>query len=97
MTYEIKLKVGFFKTQPYCLTITGGQIILTPQEDGVDDRPVIDNSELTSICIIKTMKSGEFEIITPGGIYVGTFAPQTDLEKVRHVFARAFGPKFVMR
>lgn len=97
MTYEIKLKKGFFKTQPYLLTVADGQIILTSQGESADNRLVIGNSEVTSICIIMTMRSGEIEIVTPGAIYIGIFAPLTDMEKVRQVFSKEFANKIVLQ
>lgn len=98
MTYKIKLKAGFFKTQPYSLIISQGQIILTPQEDSGNGRLVIGKNDLRSVCLIKKdLGSGEFEIVTHSGIYIGSFAPQTDLEEVRHALAKEFGKKVILQ
>ena len=96
MTYEIRLKRGFFKTQPYYLTIASGQIILTPKELLGDKRLVIRDSDLTSICVTRTKTSGEIEIVTPQDTYVGHFVPPIDFVELGQVFTAAFGRKFAL-
>ena len=52
MTFDIKLKTGFFKTRSYYLTIGQGRLVLTPQDDP-DDSPLVINACLlyTSRCV----------------------------------------------
>ncbi len=95
MTFEIKIKAGFFKTRLYFLSITKGQLILTPREESDDGRLVVEFSDLKSICIIrKDQVSGELEIVTANGIMIGNFAPHTNLEEVSQELSREFGRKF---
>lgn len=92
MTFDVKLKTGFFKTQSYYLTISQGQLVLTPQ-DGLDDsRLVIDAHNLQSIYLT----AGEFEIIADV-IYTGSFAPHTNLNQLSYLLATEFGEKFIVQ
>jgi len=102
MTFEIKLKAGFFKTSRYSLTIDNKQILLIPQKDSNDDsengKLVIDDNDLKSVCIIKgNLGAGEIEIVAQSGIYIGNFVSQTNLEEVGQVFANEFGNKFTLQ
>jgi hypothetical protein len=98
LTFKIRLKTGFFKTQPYYLTIGQGQIILTPQEDMEKGRLIISEADLQSVCITRQqLSAGELEIITRSGACVGIFSDETDLEEVSSVFSREFGPKLIFQ
>jgi hypothetical protein len=92
LTFDVKLKTGFFKTRSYSLTIGPGQLVLTPQ-DGSDDSPlVIDAHDLQSIYLT----AGEFEIIA-GVIYTGSFAPHTNLNQLSYLLATEFSEKFIVQ
>lgn len=89
LTFKIKLKTGFFKTQPYDLTIGKGQIILTPLENNRNRRLVINEEDLQSIyIIIGNVPSCELEIITASNRYIASFVDQTCLKEVANVFAK---------
>lgn len=91
MTFSIKLKTGFFRTQSYFLTIDQGQIILTPQEGKEKDPLIIDVHTIQSI----SLTAGELEIITDV-IYGGVFSPQTDLKQLSNLLGTEFGEKFTI-
>jgi len=95
VTFEIKLKAGFFKTQTYYLTVEAEQIILTPLDDPETERQVIDKKELKSISIYsRNMTSGELEIITHSNTYLGSISSSADLEELTRCLALEFGDKF---
>ena len=96
MTFEIKLKVGFFKTQPYDLVIRLGQIILTPQEDQEYGSLVIEDKELQSVSITRRkLHSMELEIVAHSIVLIGSFASQTDMEEAAKILSREFKDKFI--
>jgi len=98
MTFEIRLKVGFFKTQVYYLTVGYGQIIMTPQDNDGNDRVVINKDELQSVSLMsRNWGSAELEIVTLNNIYIGSLAAQTDLKKLAGNLDREFGAKFVFQ
>jgi len=89
MTFEVKLKAGFFRTRSFYLTIGQGRLVLTPQDSTDDSRLVIDAHQLQSIYLT----AGEFEIIADS-IYTGSFAPHTNLNQLSYLLATEFGEKF---
>lgn len=96
MTFEIKLKVGFFKTQAYYLTIAGEQIILTPQDSSETERLVIERKELKSVSIIsRNVTSADLEITTHRHTYLGSISPSDDLKELTRNLAQEFGDKFI--
>lgn len=98
LTFKIKLKTGFFKTQPYDLTLGKGQIILTPLEDNRNRRLVINAEDLQAIwIIIRNVSAGELEIITESNSYIARFTDQSCLEEVSIVFAKEFGSKVIVQ
>ncbi len=95
MTLEVKLKAGFFKTEHYYLSIGHRQIFLTPH-DADNEKFIIDNNELISICIFKkSCQKGELEIFAQSRVYTLDFAIQSNLDDVRRAFAKEFGNKFI--
>lgn len=97
MTFEVKLKAGFFKTLCYYLTVRHGQISLTPH-DSDDEKFIINNNELISMYIFeKSSQTGGIEIITQSRVYTLNFAIQSNLDDVRRAFAKEFGSKFIFQ
>ncbi|MDD3655035.1 MAG: hypothetical protein PHO01_12825 [Desulfotomaculaceae bacterium] len=95
MTFEIKLRVGFFKTRCYRLIIAHRKILLTPHDDN-NEQIIIDDKELISIDISKKgCKTGELEIISQNRVYIGNFVHQRNLKEVCRFFAGEFGNKFI--
>lgn len=98
MTFEIKIKAGFFKTQNYYLTVEAGQIILTPREDSENRRLVIEDHNLKSVSIIsRNTYSGELEITTHSNTYIGSINLQTGMEEITKKLAQEFGSKFIFQ
>ncbi len=94
MTFKVKLKIGFFKTQLYDLVISQGQMFWRPQEKS-EAALLIKNSELESVCLIK--KNGgetELEIVTSDAVYVGILVTGDDFSRLKQVLAKEFGNKF---
>lgn len=91
MTFEIKLKAGFFKTQQYFLTIGRKHINLTPQ-NAANDSFLIDDNELIAIGIFKkNRQTAEIEIITSSSVYTGAFSLRKNLEEVCLALVKEFG------
>ncbi|MDD2555552.1 MAG: hypothetical protein PHN17_04280 [Syntrophaceticus sp.] len=98
VTFEIRLKAGFFKTQVCYLKVGSGQIILIPQEHDGNDRVVINGDELQSVNIMsRNLTYAELEIVTTTNIYVGSLAAETDLKKLAVNLGQEFGAKFVLQ
>lgn len=97
LTFEIRLKAGFFKTQVYYLTVGSGQIVLTPLERDGNDRVVINGDELQSVSMMNRGNHAELEIVASTNIYVGSLAAQTDIKKLAGNLDREFGAKFVLQ
>jgi hypothetical protein len=97
MPYNVKLRCGFFKTQPYILNILAKQIVLSPKDEDGMGNFVIDEHELNAISIIKGNKNvTEFEIKTQTEAYLGTFDSSINLEQLLCDLAREFGRKFII-
>jgi hypothetical protein len=97
MAYDVKLKSGFFKTQQYTLAISNKQITLTPQEDSELHNIVITDQDLSTISITgRDTKLTEFEINAQSGIYMGTFAADTNIEEVLWTLKKEFGSKTII-
>ena len=96
MTFEIKMKEGFFKTKPNYVTIETGKIILTPQDDSDFRRLVIEELELRSISITGTnMTPCELEITNRKNTYIGSLTSRNGMGEIVNCFAQEFGEKFV--
>jgi hypothetical protein len=96
MPYNVKLRCGFFKTQPYVLDIVGKQIVLYPKHDNDSEKFVIDEHELNTISIIKNKNFAEFEIKTQSVLYLGSLDSNINLEELLCDFTRIFGRKFII-
>lgn len=97
MPYNVKLRCGFYKTQPYVLDIVGKQIVLYPKHATDMDKYVIDEYDLNTISIIKGIKNlTEFEIKTQTGVHLGTLESSSNLEELLCDLTREFGRKFII-
>ncbi|HZK44592.1 MAG TPA: hypothetical protein VFC73_09965 [Syntrophomonadaceae bacterium] len=94
MTFKIKLKVGYFKTELYNLAISEGNITLSPLDNKADFL-FIENSELKSVGYIKREnREGELEIITSDTIYTGTLLASDSLVELYKTLSKELGNKF---
>jgi hypothetical protein len=97
MPYNVKLRCGFYKTQPYVLDIVGKQIVLYPKHATDMEEFVIDEHDLNTINIIKGIKNlTEFEIRTQTGVHLGTLDSSANLEELLCDLTREFGRKFII-
>ncbi len=96
MTFKIKLKVGFFKTQFYNLAINDGKLILTPFDNKENDL-VINDNQLKSVNFIQwESREGELEIITHDAVYLGSLAEKDDFAKLFPILSKELGSKFLI-
>lgn len=96
MTFKIKLKVGFFKTKPYELSVNKGQIALIPLEEN-ENVILINNSELQSVNFItKDIRGGEIEIITKDDIYIGSLVVSNEFKELEKVLSKELGHKIIL-
>lgn len=97
MTYNVRFRAGFFKTQPYVLDISAGQILLYPRDDKSMESFVIKSHELERISISKgNTNSREIEIKTRTDTYIGILDSRTDFEQFLCDLSREFGRKFII-
>lgn len=98
MTFEIKLKSGFFRTESWFLTLSPGQLIMTPQDGESNRRRVIDQEEVQSICIIRhSSRVGDLEIVCRDRTYVCCFTAPGDMEEAARILAGEFRSRFSMQ
>ncbi|KAF1086678.1 hypothetical protein SPSYN_00397 [Sporotomaculum syntrophicum] len=97
MIFDIKLKVGFFKTRGYCLTVGHKQIFLTPHDDDYE-KYIINDKELVSIGIYKKNRQiAHLEIVSKRDVYIGSFAIPKNIEEVCQLFIKEFGNKLIFQ
>ncbi len=98
MTFAIKLKSGFFRTESWFLTLSPGQLIMTPQDGDVNRRRVIGQEDVQSICIIRhSSRVGDLEIVSREGNYVCSFTAPGDMEEAARILAGDFRSRFSMQ
>lgn len=96
MIIKIKLKTGYFKTQLYKLSISEGNITLTPLGNK-GDNILIENNKLKSIGYIKRgNRVGELEIISDDVIYTGVLEEKDNFPELYQIFTKEFGNKFTL-
>lgn len=92
--YEIKLKIGFFKTELCDLYIYDDKIVLAPKENTELHEIVITNESINSISLIKkNTKFFEIEIGSQQGMFVGTIFLTSESEKLFGILIKKFGRK----
>lgn len=99
LTFAIKLKTGFFKTQPFFLTISQGRIILESLEDPIQGRIIIGEEDLESVCLIRRRNPAtvELEIMTVFGSYVAGLSESVSCEELTRAFNEEFGCRLVQK
>lgn len=98
MTFEIKLKSGFFRTESWFLTLSPGQLIMTPQDGDFHRRRVTNQEEVQSICIIRhNSRVGDLEIVSRDGTWVGSFTVPGDMEEAARILAGEYRSRFSMQ
>lgn len=98
MTFVIKIKSGFFKTESWFLTLSPGQLIIAPQDGDSNRRRVIGQDEVQSICIIRhNSRLGDLEIVSRDRTYVGSFTVPGDMEEAARILAGEFRSRFSMQ
>lgn len=98
MTFEIKLKSGFFRTESWYLTLRPGQLTMTPQDGDPNRRRVMAQEEVQSICIIRhNSRAGDVEIVSRDVTYVGSFTTPGDMEEAARILAQIFPSRFSMQ
>jgi len=95
VTYEIRFKTGFFKTQCYILNIFERKMILTPREKDKLEQIVIIDKDLIAVEIINKDSSGaEIEIKTKNESYFGIIT--TGIDQLLLTLIREFGNKITV-
>ncbi|WP_409227932.1 hypothetical protein [Gudongella sp. SC589] len=92
MSYQVKLKSGFFKTLRYRMSIEEDQLILRPELPEGFDLIAIKNEDVLELGFIRFPGGRiEFEIITTGAYYFGCISPETDLDVLIQALKKSFG------
>ncbi len=98
MTFEIKVRSGFFKTETWYLNLRPGQLTMTPQDGDLSRRRVISQEEVQSICIIQhNSRVGDLEIVSQDATYLGSFTVPGDMEEAARILARMFRSRFSLQ
>jgi len=98
MTYEIKLKTGFFKTEEYILDVSKTQTTLTPKDKLETSNIVIEASELISLTITKGKNYlTEFEIHSRDCTYTGIIDRRYSFDQLIYDFTKELGDKFIFQ
>jgi hypothetical protein len=93
MTFEVRLKTGFFKTSLYVLEIEHNLLRLISLEQN-DTKILIPSNEMLSVIMSKTKKPC-FEIVTCSKSYTGVFASDIDFHKALSMFKHYYSGKTV--
>lgn len=95
MVFHIKIKSGFFKTMQYNLEIRNKQIMLTQKNGGELDRIFIADSDLIAICLFRWNNGivEQLELKTRSAIYIGSLAPETNVQELTWTLTKEFGSK----
>jgi hypothetical protein len=93
MTFEVRIKTGFFKTSLYMLEIEHNLLCLISLEHK-DMKTLIPINEVLSVIMSKTKKL-RFEIITCSKSYTGAFASDDDYQKALSILKRYYNVKTV--
>lgn len=78
--FEFRMKIGFFETKTYDLSIRKGKLILSPRESD-DGLITMQEENILSITLKKSQRSLEVEIQTDEKIYYGLLDNNKDYEK----------------
>jgi len=97
LTYELKLKTGFFKTEFYDLCIYDDKIVLVSKENTALQEIVITKKDLNSISLInKNSKFFEIEIRTQQGIFIGNLSTSFDSKELLRILVKNFDGKILI-
>lgn len=92
MSYEIKLRTGFFESSLFSLSVSPGLIQFIPIESTDKSSIIINEKDLVAITLLKN-KTGEIDIETYNQILTGTFTKKIDLKKVVKDFKKNINKK----
>ncbi len=93
---EIRIKTGFYATEPYELTVENGIITMTPKLSSGISRISVTEDELFSLSIsIKKRKHPYFELSSKNGDYEGHFCTARGLDRLIGNLRRQFRQKIL--
>lgn len=93
----VRLRTGFYQTTPCRMQSTRSEIVLTPQDHGTQQRPImIDADDIVSISLLRK-KVPEIEIETESETYRCLLDPSIDLTKLLSVIEDTIGTTILIR
>lgn len=93
MSWQIKLKTGFFETKPYRLTVSPHAIRLSPQ-DNAQNAITIAGEQLLCVSLTRQAKDkAELEIRTGRSVYICSLLSADDISGAEAALKAAFDRK----
>ena len=93
----VRLRTGFYQTTPYRMRSTRSEIVLTPQDHGIQQRPImIDADAVVSVSLIRK-KVPEIEIETESETYRCLLDSNIDLPKLLSAIEDTIGTTILIR
>lgn len=95
MSWQIKLKTGFFETKPYRLTVSPQAIGLLPQ-DKAQNAITIAGEQLLCVSLTRQAKDkAELEIRTGRSVYICSLLSADDISGAEAALKAAFDRKLI--
>lgn len=95
MAYNLRLRLGFFRTERYSLEVFLKQLVLIPAANG--DMIVLGDKDIESIIIFnRKLETMEFEINAVGGLYMGILEEAVDISELMGLLKEQFGNRVLL-
>lgn len=94
MTWNVKMKTGFYETTNYDLSIFDGKILLIPSALGAKEAIEIVDHDLISITLTKK-KNSEIEIRTRNQMFTGTLLENLYLREIYPILKKQINAKII--
>ncbi len=93
VSFRFSLTTGFFRAEPYYISISNSQIHLDPQDSGRRIR--IPREQLKSIMVYSGVR--EIEIVTSDEVFVGRLDNNCSMDMVMNTLSLAFDSQLVFK
>ena len=94
MSYQVKLKTGFYETTLYDLSLSQDKIQFIPLENTEKEVITIKSDDLITITLTKRTHS-EIEVLARNRIFTGTFIQDPDLRELQKTLKKYINTKII--